>query len=43
MTRWLVFVLLVLGSTLTAVLLPILAVWIWTADLLINLWRYLWK
>jgi hypothetical protein len=40
-TRLIIFIVLVLGSTLAAVLLPVLAVWIWTADLFITLWRYL--
>lgn len=43
MKRALVFLALVLGSTLAAVLLPILAVWLWTADLFYTLWKYLWK
>lgn len=41
--RWLALVLLVLAGSLAAVALPLLVVWILAADLLINLWRYLWR
>ena len=43
MKRLVAFVALVLGSTFLAVLLPVLAVWIWAAELFAILWRFLWK
>lgn len=43
MKRLLVFVALVLGTTLAAVLLPILVTYLWIADLFYTLWRHLWK